>query len=266
MKIKQCLLILCLTLIYSVQAKIALISIPKSGTHLVQKIITTLTNKVKDCFYDDIITVNPSFSNSLDYSTKYLRGHFIHTTENASFLDKNNYKAIFIIRDPRDMLISLVHFIYEYPAAFPGISNLPFNHLLSLLIQDMSKLHVNGCFKNNRVLSFKGISNFYNQYLPWINEPFVYTTTFEKLVGIKGGGSDEEQINELQSIARHIGISISNEKIISLAKNLFGGSATFRKGQIGSWKKHFTQEHKKLFKKEAGQLLINLKYEKNLNW
>lgn len=41
---------------------------------------------------------------------------------------------------------------------------------------------------------------------------------------------------------------------------------TFRKGQTGGWKKHFTSDQKKLFKKVAGQLLIDLGYEKDFNW
>jgi hypothetical protein len=43
-------------------------------------------------------------------------------------------------------------------------------------------------------------------------------------------------------------------------------SRTFRSGKTGGWKEHFTGEHKKLFKEIAGDLLIQLGYEKNNNW
>ena len=43
-------------------------------------------------------------------------------------------------------------------------------------------------------------------------------------------------------------------------------SHTFRSGKTGGWKQHFTDEHKKLFKDVAGDLLVRLGYEKNNNW
>jgi hypothetical protein len=43
-------------------------------------------------------------------------------------------------------------------------------------------------------------------------------------------------------------------------------SKTFRKGQTGEWEKYFDSEHKKLFKKCAGEMLITLGYEKDMDW
>jgi len=43
-------------------------------------------------------------------------------------------------------------------------------------------------------------------------------------------------------------------------------SPTFRSGKTGEWKKYFTDEHKKIFKDAAGDLLVKLGYEKNNDW
>lgn len=43
-------------------------------------------------------------------------------------------------------------------------------------------------------------------------------------------------------------------------------SPTFRSGKTGEWKKHFTDEHKKIFKNVAGDLLVKLGYEKDGDW
>jgi len=43
-------------------------------------------------------------------------------------------------------------------------------------------------------------------------------------------------------------------------------SPTFRSGKTGEWKKHFTDEHKKIFKDVAGDLLVKLGYEENNGW
>ena len=43
-------------------------------------------------------------------------------------------------------------------------------------------------------------------------------------------------------------------------------SHTFRAGKTGGWKTYFTDEHKKLFKDIAGDLVVRLGYEKNNDW
>ena len=43
-------------------------------------------------------------------------------------------------------------------------------------------------------------------------------------------------------------------------------SHTFRSGKTGGWKQHFTDEHKKLFKEVAGDLLVKLGYEQDNSW
>jgi hypothetical protein len=43
-------------------------------------------------------------------------------------------------------------------------------------------------------------------------------------------------------------------------------SGTFRKGQPGNWKEHFTPANKTLFKETAGDLLVQLGYERDNNW
>ena len=97
--------------------------------------------------------------------------------------------------------------------------------------------------------------------MPWLHDPMIYTTTFEKLVGPDGGGTKEEQLSEVQNIANHIGVKISLEEAVQVANSLFGDTGTFREGKIGSWKKHFTEEHIKIFKEQTGDLLYKLGYE-----
>jgi LPS sulfotransferase NodH len=43
-------------------------------------------------------------------------------------------------------------------------------------------------------------------------------------------------------------------------------SSFYRKGIAGDWKNHFTEEDKQAFKEEAGELLIRLGYEEDLDW
>ena len=43
-------------------------------------------------------------------------------------------------------------------------------------------------------------------------------------------------------------------------------SSNFRSGKIGNWKEEFDSTNIAKFKEMAGQSLITLKYEKDLNW
>jgi len=43
-------------------------------------------------------------------------------------------------------------------------------------------------------------------------------------------------------------------------------SPTFRSGKVGGWRGEFTEEHKRLFKETAGDLLVQLGYEENADW
>ncbi|HYZ05733.1 MAG TPA: sulfotransferase domain-containing protein, partial [Rubrobacter sp.] len=43
-------------------------------------------------------------------------------------------------------------------------------------------------------------------------------------------------------------------------------SSFYRKGIAGDWKNHFTEKDRRVFKEEAGELLIQLGYEEDLDW
>jgi hypothetical protein len=43
-------------------------------------------------------------------------------------------------------------------------------------------------------------------------------------------------------------------------------SSFYRKGVAGDWRNHFTEEDRRIFKEEAGELLIRLGYEEDLDW
>ena len=110
------------------------------------------------------------------------------------------------------------------------------------------------------------IDEFYRYFIPWKECDSFCTIRFEDLVGPRGGGSLECQLKEIKKIANHLRLDVDDQVIEKVADQLFGGTETFRKGQIGSWKDHFELRHKEAFKKIAGQLLIDLGYEKDFNW
>lgn len=241
---------------------IVLTSVPKSGTHLAIKCIKAITGLNFAGHSNTWITPNPN-----DFRAKFLAGHTIYSNHHDKLITRNRSRGVLILRDPRDQCISWLYYLKDkHPNVWPHLAAMDFNAALSAWIEDTSLIYSSLIsWKDPRILSFKGIDDLYHQYTPWINHPSFYTTTFEKLVGPQGGGSSEEQIQEIMNIAKHIGHPITIQRAHNIADRLFG-KRTFRAGKIGAWKTHFTEEHKNLFKEIGGQLLIDLGYEKDLNW
>ncbi len=81
-----------------------------------------------------------------------------------------------------------------------------------------------------------------------------------RLLGFLGAGTDPETVDHCVS-------SASFEK---LSKGRRPGeedpSSFYRKGVAGDWKNHFTDRDKEVFKEEAGELLVRLGYERDLDW
>lgn len=225
-----------------------IISIPKCGTHLLQKCISLINKDKKLCRY----------THQRYYPNQKL----------------NNTINFFIIRDPRDQLISLIYHVLiriDWYKDDPKMKqelhslwdyeNLSFSDKIYKLINEGASYY--NIYSSPGI---KGINEFYKTYLGWKTQKDICFIKFENLVGPNGGGNLAAQLSEIKKISKHLNIAITDLEVSQIAKKLFGDAHTFRKGKIGSWKEHFTSEHKKAFKKNAGNLLIELDYEKDLKW
>lgn len=241
----------------NIDKKIFITTVPKAGTGLLSKLIQLITNR-ESAFSKDIFELDPM---SEINSQIFIVSHAIYKFQYQEHLTKN-VKGLFLLRDPRDLIVSLAHWIKKTNAWPAEVTDLPMKQLISKLIHEARLI----IFRTNKTSNT--IDALYREdYLPWLKQEAIYTTYFEKLVGPHGGGTKQEQIQEIIAIANHCGKSISESEALSIASKSFGVSGgTFREGKIGSWKKHFTPQHKLEFKQIAGQLLIDLGYEKNLSW
>lgn len=252
--------------------QIVQISIPKCGTHLLKKCIQLLTGR--DSIHNVPWYKRPS-KNAYDYfhyfytvksiedfeylthlpADKFWRLHLMYDENQAHLLIKNSCKTVFMYRDPRDQIISFAFYFMKRRNIVLDINE---------MITDMI---TTGSIAVSPVTNLN-IYELYQRYLPWMNHPGILSLRFEDLVGDQGGGSNEAQIKAVTDLAHHLELHLSEQVIETVASSLFGKelSFTFRKGQIGDWKNYFTDEHKTLFKKVAGQLLIDLGYESDMNW
>lgn len=233
---------------------------PKCGTHLVGKALSLLVNENPAYYLFGI--GNDSVLDSLNVvASEEARGCFVvghHFTNTLlKTLVRKGYKIIFVIRDPRDQLISAVNWFKEgqwFWLPIAGISN-P-NEQISEAITGSRYgwQSVESCF-----LSFE-------RELSGLPLESVYKVHYEKLIGFNGKGSAEEQANEIVAIANYIGLATNSKKIKYVADHLFGGTVTFRDGSIGKWKHTFTEEQKEQFKLRYNYLLMRLGYEKDSQW
>ncbi|MCB8980455.1 MAG: sulfotransferase domain-containing protein [Ardenticatenaceae bacterium] len=191
----------------------------------------------------------------------FFDGHIPYSATFEHFLAKENFKSIFIVRDPRDVMLSELHY-------FLRESSLALHPLYKTMGFEEGMLSIIRGFRNEQTdyPVQPSMREIILEYLPWMDKSYVLLTRFEDLVGPHGGGNLNSQVETILLIANHIGVSLAPEEARKIGATLFGGTHTFRRGKIGAWKKDFSAELKKQCKQYIGDLLIQLGYEKNLDW
>jgi hypothetical protein len=252
---------------------------PKSGSHLLLQILNGFTQIMPYRYVDadpirtikkdggrrtadDILSDLQAIPNGV-IGWGYLEA----TPENVSFLTlrpaqggassgRVNY---FIYRDPRDMLVSQVFFatdmheehgMHEYYKSLPD-----FAARLNIAITGIDK---NG-------LKMVSVKQRYEGVFQWLEQKNVMCIRFEDLINNR-----DATLNAVLDEVEKTGYKIPTPREKALAVLVEAiqpkKSHTFRSGKTGGWKEYFTNEHKKLFKDVAGDLLIRLGYEKNNDW
>lgn len=250
----------------STQSPLILVSIPKSGTHLLSSLVKQIT-KNRSKAASVIYCMEQHEIDALESKYFYFN-HAPCTENNYSLALHNKAKIILLIRDPRDVLISLAHWLKKtghlgahFEPEWPKYKDLPVEEIITQFIKQYPTIVP-------PTTSHTTVTGFYNLYLPWQNYPDVLVTSFEKLVGPQGGGDKTVQEDEIMRIAQFLNTSIERSEASDLSSMIFGGTNTFRAGRIGSWRDTLTAEQIKMFKNIDGfnKLLINLNYEKDDKW
>ena len=190
----------------------------------------------------------------------FIQGHVPYVKRVARLLDVLNCKMVLIIRDPRAVALSHAGWVptREYLPSYEFYRNKTADERLALAITGF-RVEPDGPLE-------LGLRRRFEHLLPWMAHPLVYTTRFEWLAGPQSGGDQEVQQRELRNIATHVGLSVTQERLMRVAEGLYGGTMTFRKGRIDRWREEFKEEHKSLIKAEMGDLIVRLGYERDDSW
>lgn len=186
-------------------------------------------------------------------------GYVEASPENIEFLCQPNRVNYFVYRDPRDMLVSQVFFatdMHEEHGMHAHYKSLPdFDERLTVAITgiDRDGLHM------------VSVKQRYEGVFQWLEQKNVMCIRFEDLINKR-----DVTLNAMLDEVEKTGYKIPTprEKALAVLVDAIQPkkSRTFRSGKTGGWKEHFTEEHKKLFKAVAGDLLVGLGYEKENDW
>jgi sulfotransferase 6B1 len=247
------------------------ISFPKSGTHLLDQILLGFSNvapfsKRLHSFYAEYEgesgrkrTPEQAFAwlDSLR-PRDVASAHLFARPEAIARVCSPKFVPYFIFRDPRDVVVSHVFYVTDMEA-----HHVHHDYYQSLPDFD-SRLRVSILGKPDADIEFSNIADRFEPYLGWLDHPEVLAIHFEDLI--------LDRASTLTRIMDHLltrtPLPASRELILNSLEASINPkkSPTFRSGKTGEWKKYFTDEHKKIFKDVAGNLLVTLGYEKDDNW
>lgn len=227
--LKQGIIIAPITQHYYRNKPLFLISIPKSGTHLLYELAETLGYQCGIVCPD---TPSPGFWYCVEYSNSHTsaKDFFIDTVRRSPIGNRDHplFKspALFMYRNPLDILVSEANYYHkDGNTSFYGyLSNKSFQERLLTLIDDPWLL---GSIRDR-------VSN----YIPWLEFGNVIPVSFEEMIGPKGGGDIQNLIQLIWSIQLKLHIpGIPSQFGNKIFKE---DSPTFHKGQIGRYLYDFT--------------------------
>ena len=247
------------------------ISFPKSGTHLLDQILLGFSNvapfsKRVHSFYAEY-EGESGRKRTPEQALAWLdslrpcdvaSAHLFARPDAVKRVCSPKFVSYFIFRDPREVVVSHVFYVTDMEAR-----HVHHNYYQSLPDFD-ARLRVSILGRPNSEAEFPDIAGRFAPYMDWLNHPEVLTIHFEDLIHDRAATLTrimEHLLTRFPLPAPRQLILDSLETSINPKK-----SPTFRSGKTGEWKKHFTDEHKKIFKDVAGDLLVKLGYEKDGNW
>lgn len=189
----------------------------------------------------------------------FVTAHCLHTPGLAGLLREQGMRVVCIIRDPRDVTVSQMHYIKRERDHFAhdAFVALPSDHERLLF-------SIRGGELGGREL--RSLGERYREFLGWEEDEGAVVVRFEDLIGPRGGGSAAAQRQAVERVAAHLGVAVDGAALRRVEERLFGEGKTFRKGQIGGWREEFSEEHARAAKEVAGSVLVELGYEAGHDW
>lgn len=234
--------------------KVLSVSLPKAGTHLLERALCLhplLYRKILATVWPEAL---PRWGSLAGLVGRLSPGQIAlaHLPFEPSFPDElGDTRAVFLIRDPRDVVLSEAHYAasrpnHPYHAAYAGCTTLA----------ERVRVAIDG---DPRV-EFRSIAERLDRYGGWLHGS-AFVVRFEDLVGPQGGGSAERQQEAVQGLYAHLGVEADERLVADVCSRLFSGdSPTFRRGAVGQWRTELDEEIVRHFREVVGSRLEDYGY------
>ncbi len=238
-------------------------SIPKAGTHLLKRCLNLISGVTDTDIHVDYLTPKEEIKQILAAvpPSHFVSSHLTPEPWLLRSLEHGGYVVLLMIRDPRDIVVSYIHYVLKEQT-----------HFLHQRFSQMEDLNerlmatILGIQENEQLLLLD-IDSLCRGFLQWQGYEICRTIRFEDLIGPMGGGTSARQHEAVASVADHIGISMDSKTASEVSDKIFDPkSPTFRKGTIGSWKDEFTPEAARQMDRLAAELLSLLGYTREAEW
>jgi hypothetical protein len=248
-------------------------SFPKSGTHLLiqvmkafSKIGLAVDSGLPAVLTYDGPTGQPRSPSTILRDLQRLRpgdvsyGHLHALPQVVSLLTRHGMATFFIYRDPRDVVVSHVHYVTEME---PNHVHHDFYRYTLKTFDERLRVSILG--RPGLATPFPDIRGRFDPYLGWLEHPKVLSLQFEDFVT-----NQDATLLKILDYAKSRGFSLDVDEhhALQILKASIDPalSPTFRSGKVGKWREAFTEEHITLFKEVSGDLLVRLGYEQSQNW
>ena len=247
------------------------ISFPKSGTHLLDQIllgfnrVAPFSRRLHSFYaeYEGESGRKRAPEQALAWLDSLRPGdiasaHLFAREEVVRCVCTPDFISYFIFSDPRDVVVSHVFYVTDMETR-----HVHHDYYTSLPDFD-SRLKISILGRPDSKVEFPDIAARFAPYLGWLDQPSVMKLHFEDLIN--------DRTATLSRIIDHFLIRVSLQTpqplILEAIESSINPSrsSTFRSGKTGEWKQYFTEDHKKIFKDVAGDLLMKLGYEKDNDW
>ncbi|HEV2746395.1 MAG TPA: sulfotransferase domain-containing protein [Allosphingosinicella sp.] len=243
-------------------------SIPKAGTHLLTAELEKLPHLQNSRLHIQAHLVNAASgghrTEAFALDTKrvakligtvrrgqFFSAHLMFTDELDALLRAKGVRTIFMLRDPRAILVSRFHYIM-------GLKR---HHLHDFLSREARsdeeryRLLVEGHAGEPYM---RPMADMMRGFLPWLDSPATLSVRFEDLVGERGGGSMEAKLTALRRICDHIGLAPAGleQQAATAAK----ATPTLRTGQANAWREALPPAALEAVERQCGELIRAMGY------
>lgn len=185
-----------------------------------------------------------------------LLGHVLPSPALGPLLAEFDCRHVFILRDPRAVVASLLAFILN-------TAGMPRRHFLEADLRALAPgerldFILAGGHAPQAGVEVLGFAVVYRAALAWQEKADCLWLRYEDLVGERGGGSREAQRQGMERLASHLGVAMDEVRLSELYNP---AARTFRTGSIDGWRQALASAERDRLEAVCAPLCAEAGYE-----